>query len=56
MLTTEEQDAILKRARALARCHLDVKRRLIEPVWAADTKRRIHAMGIWPKGLPVPDD
>ena len=28
MLTTEEQDAILKRARALARCHLDVKRRL----------------------------
>ena len=29
MLTTEEQDAILKRARALARCHLDVKRRLL---------------------------
>ena len=28
MLTTEEQDAILKSARALARCHLDVKRRL----------------------------
>lgn len=28
MLTTEEQDAILKRARALARCHFDVKRRL----------------------------
>lgn len=28
MLTTEEQDAILKRARALARCHLEVKRRL----------------------------
>lgn len=28
MLTTEEQDAILKRARALARRHLDVKRRL----------------------------
>lgn len=28
MLTPEEQDSILKRARALARCHLDVKRRL----------------------------
>ena len=28
MLTTEEQDAILKRARALARRHLEVKRRL----------------------------
>ena len=28
MLTTEEQDAILKRARALVRRHLEVKRRL----------------------------
>jgi hypothetical protein len=28
MLTAEEQDAILKRARALARRHLEVKRRL----------------------------
>ena len=28
MLTTEEQDAILKSARALARRHLEVKRRL----------------------------
>lgn len=28
MLTTEEQAAILKRARALARRHLEVKRRL----------------------------
>lgn len=33
MLTTEEQDAILKRARALARCHLDVKRRLERSDW-----------------------
>ena len=24
--------------------------------WAADTQRRIHVMGLWPKGLPVPDD
>ena len=29
MLTTEEQDAILKSARALARRHLEVKRRLL---------------------------
>lgn len=28
MLTPEEQDSILKRARALARRHLEVKRRL----------------------------
>lgn len=28
MLTTEEQEAIIKRARALARRHLEVKRRL----------------------------
>ena len=31
-------------------------RRELEPVWAADTQRRIKAMGLWPKGLPVPDD
>ena len=24
--------------------------------WAADTQRRIQAMGLWPKGVPVPDD
>lgn len=24
--------------------------------WAADTQRRIKAMGLWPKGVPVPDD
>lgn len=24
--------------------------------WAADTRRRIHAMGLWPTGVPVPDD
>ena len=40
MLTTEEQDAILKSARALARRHLEVKRRLL-------------AMGLWPKALPL---
>ena len=31
-------------------------RRELEPAWAADTRRRIRAMGLWPKGLPVPDD
>lgn len=25
----------------------------IEPVWAADTQRRVHAMGLWPKNLPL---
>ena len=29
-------------------------RRELEPVWAADTQRRIHAMGLWPQNLPVP--
>ena len=31
-------------------------RREMEPVWAADTRRKIQAMGLWLKGLPVPDD
>ena len=31
-------------------------RRELEPVWAADTRRKIQAMGLWPKGLPAPDD
>ena len=31
-------------------------RRELEPVWAADTQRRILAMGLWPAGLPYPDD
>ena len=31
-------------------------RRELEPVWAADTQRRIKGMGLWPKGVPVPDD
>ena len=29
-------------------------RHALEPVWAADTQRRIHAMGLWPKNLPHP--
>lgn len=35
---------------------LKAVRRELEPVWAADTRRKIQAMGLWPKGLPVPDD
>lgn len=32
-------------------------RRLIEPAWAADTRRRIKAMGLWPVGIPqYPND
>lgn len=26
-------------------------RRELEPVWAADTRRRLHAMGLWPTGM-----
>ena len=29
------------------------QRRELEPVWAADTQRRIQAMGMWPKALPL---
>jgi hypothetical protein len=31
-------------------------RRGLEPVWAADTQRRIHAMGLWPTSIPYPHD
>lgn len=31
-------------------------RHQLEPAWAADTQRRIHAMGLWPKGIPYPHD
>lgn len=31
-------------------------RRELEPVWAADTRRKLLALGLWPKGVPVPDD
>lgn len=30
-------------------------RRALEPVWAADAQRRILAMGLWPAGLPNPN-
>ena len=29
-------------------------RHALEPAWAADTQRRIHAMGKWPKAIPYP--
>ena len=28
-------------------------RRLLEPAWAADTRRKIFMMGLWPKTLPT---
>ena len=28
-------------------------RRLLEPAWAADTRRKIFIMGLWPKTLPT---
>ena len=31
-------------------------RHQLEPAWAADTQRKIHAMGKWPKGLAYPHD
>ena len=31
-------------------------RRERELVWAADTRRKLLALGLWPKGVPVPDD
>ena len=30
-------------------------RRELEPAWAADTRRKLLALGLWPKGVPVPD-
>lgn len=29
-------------------------RHALEPAWAADTQRRVHSMGLWPKGVPYP--
>lgn len=29
-------------------------RHALEPAWAADTQRRVHAMGLWPKNLQYP--
>ena len=28
-------------------------RRELEPVWAAETRRKLLAMGLWPKALPL---
>ncbi|MBB6559604.1 hypothetical protein HNP48_002271 [Acidovorax soli] len=44
-------------------CHLQLDqgalyskdvRRALEPVWAADTQRRVYLMGMWPRKLPIP--
>ena len=48
---------------ACVRCHHELDqhalftkavRHQLEPAWAADTQRRIHAMGLWPNGIPYP--
>ena len=31
-------------------------RRVLEEAWAADTRRQIGAMGLWPKNLQQPED
>ena len=49
---TKQHDTIPKAAPVRS----EAVRRELEPVWAADTRRKIQAMGLWPKGLPVPDD
>lgn len=33
---------------------LKAVRREMEPVWAADTQRRIQAMGLWPENMQKP--
>ena len=32
---------------------LKAVRRELEPVWAADTRRKVQALGLWPKNLPL---
>lgn len=32
---------------------LKAVRRELELVWAADTRRKVHALGLWPKNLPL---
>lgn len=48
---------------ACVRCHHELDqgamftkavRHQLEPAWAADTQRKIHAIGKWPKGIPYP--
>ena len=45
----------------IAGCHAELDqgakfskavRRELEPMWAADTRRKVQAMGLWPKNLP----
>lgn len=31
-------------------------RRELEPVWAADTQRKVYALGLWPAGLQYPQE
>lgn len=34
---------------------LKAVRRELEPAWAADTQRRVLALGLWPANLPIPE-
>ena len=44
------------KAMATAWTHCKAVRHALEPAWAADTQRKIHAMGKWPKGIPYPQN
>jgi hypothetical protein len=35
---------------------LNDDRRTLEPAWAADTQRKIYAMGLWPQNIPYPQN
>ena len=48
---TKQHDTIPKAAPV----RREAVRRELEPVWAADTQRRIKAMGLWPMGVPNQD-
>lgn len=39
--------------RAIAAYEVLLSQGELEPVWAADTQRRLLAMGLWPKALPL---
>ena len=53
-LTSQALTAI--KTRAPLRASTYAVRRELEPVWVADTRRKLLALGLWPKGVPVPDD
>ena len=46
---TKQHDTIPKAAPVRSKA----VRRELEPVWAADTRRKLLALGLWPKALPL---